>query len=142
MPEPYRILVTGSRDWADRTVIDDTLTAIAAANTFHNRVTVVVHGACPTGADAMADEWARWHAQRSPLVEFERHRANWRAHGPAAGPLRNREMVAAGADACLAFIGPCRKRHCTRPRPHGSHGASDCANWAEAAGIPTRRWTA
>lgn len=128
--KPYRVLVTGSRDWEDRRTIDDTLTALAAANTFHNRTTVIVHGACPTGPDAMADDWARWHAQRSPLVEFERHRANWQLNGKRAGFIRNANMVNLGADVCLAFI------------KDGSRGASHTAALAEQAGIPVRRWTA
>jgi hypothetical protein len=126
----YRILVTGSRDWEDRAAIDGILTSLAAANTFHGRTTVVVHGACPTGADAMADDWARWHAARSPLVEFERHPANWRANGKRAGFIRNAHMVNLGADLCLAFI------------KDGSRGTSHTAALAEAAEIPTRRYTA
>lgn len=131
--KPYRILITGSRDWTDRAAVDDILTALAAANTFHNRTTVIVHGACPTGADAMADDWARWHAARSPLIEFERHPANWRPNGVldrGAGFRRNAEMVQLGADICLAFI------------KDGSRGAGHTAGLAEAAGIKTRRFTA
>jgi hypothetical protein len=51
-------------------------------------------------------------------------------------------MVNLGADIALAFIGPCIKPRCPRPQPHGSHGASGCADLAEATGIPTRRFTA
>jgi hypothetical protein len=126
---PYRVLVTGSRDWEDRKAIDDFLTALAAANTFHNRPTVIVHGACPRGADAMADDWARWHARHSPLIEVERHRANWEINGKRAGFIRNAHMVNLGADICLAFI------------RNGSRGASHTARLAEEAGIPVRRWT-
>ncbi|MDX3637805.1 SLOG family protein [Streptomyces europaeiscabiei] len=142
MTNPYRVLVTGSRDWQDRAAIDDFLTALAAANTFHNRTTVIVHGACPTGADAMADDWARWHATRSPLIEFERHRAEDFGPWPRCGPIRNAHMVSLGADACLAFIGPCTSPRCRRPDPHPSHGATGCADLAEKAGIPVRRFTA
>lgn len=142
MTNTYRILVTGSRDWADRDAIDGALTAIAAANVFHQRATVIVHGACPTGADAMADDWARWHAQRSPLIDVERHRAEDFGPWPRCGPLRNRHMVNLGADVCFAFIGPCTSPRCKISDPHPSHGATGCADLAEAAGIPTRRWTA
>jgi len=140
--KPYRVLVTGSRDWHDRAAIDDTLTALAAANTFHNRPTVIVHGACPTGADSIADDWARWHARRNPLIEFERHPAETFGPWPACGPIRNKHMVSLGADACYAFIGCCTSPRCRRPEAHPSHGASGCAELAEQAGIPTRRWTA
>lgn len=138
MNAPYRVLVTGSRDWTDEQRIGKSLTALLAA-TFVGDSFTLVHGDCPTGADAIAHAWAEWHRGSTP-IQIEPHRADWRKHGPAAGPIRNREMVRLGADACLAFIGPCRKRACTRPQPHGSHGASDCADAAEAAGIPTRRW--
>lgn len=129
MTGPHRVLVTGSRNWADRAVIDDFLTALVAANIFHDRTTIVVHGACPTGADAMADDWARWHSARSPLIEVERHPADWARYGRSAGPIRNAAMVNLGADLCLAFI------------RDGSRGATGCATLAEAAGIPVRRWT-
>ena len=45
----------------------------------------------------------------------------------AGGPARNREMVKAGADLCLAF----HRSLAT------SKGTKDCARQALAAGIPT-----
>lgn len=142
MPDPYRLLITGSRDWDNEAAITKPLTALLATTTFSGKTLILIHGAHPTGADAIANNWAEWHRHHGARIEIERHRADWRTHGLAAGPIRNREMVAAGADACLAYIGPCRKRSCGRPKPHGSHGAMDCADAAEAAGIPVRRWTA
>lgn len=124
MSEPFRVLVTGSRDWSDHDVVRD---ALAWARYGHEAM-VVVHGACPSGADAMASWWVRRY--RFLSVSEERHPADWRRYGRAAGPLRNRAMVAAGADLCLAFI------------RDGSRGASHAAGLAEAAGIPVRRWTA
>ncbi|MGW0312054.1 SLOG family protein [Streptomyces flavidovirens] len=138
---PYRVLVTGSRDWADEQPLTGQLTALLAASTFLGQTLTVVHGACPTGADHQADEWARWHQQRGSRIEIERHPAHDHGPWPACGPIRNAHMVRLGADACIAFIGPCTKATCKRPQPHGSHGASHCAHLAEAAGIPTRRWT-
>jgi hypothetical protein len=87
-----------------------------------------VHGDCRTGADRMFDDYCRYHR-----VQVERHPAIWRPFGiynPQAGLLRNREMVDQGAFVCLAFI------------RNGSPGATHCADLAEAAGIPTRRYTA
>jgi len=141
---PYRILVTGSRDWEDVAAVEDALTALAAANVFHLRTTVVVHGACRTGADKIADSWATWHGVTNPLVQVERHPAQnhptedfgpW----PGAGPRRNAHMVGLGADVVLAFIGRCTSRRCRRTDTHGSHGATGCAQLAEHAGIPVRR---
>jgi hypothetical protein len=128
---PYRILVTGSRDWDDRDLIAFQLGLAAGAGLREGMPVTVVHGAA-SGADVIADRLAHDHG-----FTVERHPADWR-RGKAAGMARNTEMVAAGADVCLAFLAPCRK-HASRP-PHDSHGAADCAGKAEAAGIPVRRF--
>jgi hypothetical protein len=113
-----RILVTGSRDWADRLAVRSALYDL-----FEEHGTIlVVHGDCPTGADLFASEWVGDNWQLG--VREEKHPADWRRHGRAAGPIRNRKMVAAGADLCLAF-------------PLGaSPGTRGCMAAARAAGIP------
>jgi len=116
-----RVLVTGSRDWLDIDLIRAELEKLATPDSF----ITVVHGACPTGADAIADLWAQ---QRAFINE--RHPADWKTHRKAAGFKRNAEMVALGADLCLAFI-----------RNH-SKGATHTADLAEKAGIPVRRFLA
>ncbi|MFM9589841.1 SLOG family protein [Streptomyces scabiei] len=145
MTNPYRILVTGSRDWRDEELIRHQLTRVWLTV---DRPFVVVHGACPTGADWMASDWAAnmleaemgdvreepHPAQNHPTEDF----GPW----PEAGPRRNTHMVKLGADLAFAFIGPCTSPRCRRPDPHPSHGASHCAHLAEAAGIPTKRYTA
>ncbi len=127
MTEAFRVLVTGSRDWADEALLCAQL-AKAVAEREPGQRAVIVHGDCPTGADKMADWWAgtNWTA-------VERHPAWWRVNGKldkSAGFRRNAEMVTLGADLCLAFI------------KDGSRGASHCADAAEKAGIPVRRFTA
>lgn len=124
MSAPFRILVTGSRDWTDV----DLLEGLLAMAVYQRVPAVIVHGACPTGADAIAAHWAR--RCRHIGVTEEPHPALWRQHGRAAGPRRNAEMVGLGADLCLAFI------------RNGSRGASHCALLAERAGIPVRRYEA
>lgn len=124
MPKPYRILITGSRDWEDQDTVYKALAEVVRVLPANQEV-IVVHGACSTGADHMAHEWARGFG-----ALIEAHPANWVRHGRQAGPLRNAVMVTAGADICLAFI------------RNGSRGASHTAGLAEAAHIPTRRWTA
>ncbi|MFF8409010.1 SLOG family protein [Streptomyces omiyaensis] len=138
---PYRVLVTGSRDWTDHATINGCLADLPTGRTL-----TIVHGACPTGADAIISTWARArHFLGDPVTE-ERHPAKGHptqdfGPWPGAGPRRNAYMVSLGADLCLAFIGPCTSVWCRRPNPHPSHGASGCADLAEAAGIPTtRRW--
>lgn len=116
-----RILVTGSRDWDQRLRLYNVLNEMC-----DEAFSVIVHGACPTGADQMADDWA--NAQ--PDITVERHPAQWGKFGKGAGFKRNAEMVNLGADLCLAFI------------KDGSKGATHTANLAERAGITTRRYIA
>ena len=117
-----RILVTGSRDWSHASAIYGELSRHLDAE----RTLVVVQGACPTGADAYADDWAKCGVGRGFNVISEPHPADWTAFGKRAGFARNAEMVDLGADLCLAFI-----------RDY-SPGATNCANLAAAHGIPTR----
>jgi len=135
---PYRILITGSRAWPDADVIR---TALDKAGWAHGWNLTVVHGAASEGANAMAAAWCRELADRG--VTAEPHPADWRPGGiynRAAGMTRNRQMVALGADECMAFIAPCSLPSCTKRGPHGSHGATYCAAVAEAAGIAVSRW--
>jgi hypothetical protein len=114
-----RVLVTGSRKWDNRDVIEGTLGWVLDEH--GDRPIVLVHGGAD-GADTIAAQV--WEALGQPT---EPHPANWRRYGKKrAGIIRNAQMVAAGADLCLAFI-----------RNH-SPGATDCADRAQAAGIPLR----
>jgi hypothetical protein len=109
---PHRILVTGSRTWIDQAVI------AAALREHCPPGTILVTGACPRGADAIAERL--WRAGDG---QVERHPADW-ATGRGAGFARNAAMIALGADACLAFI------------RDASPGASHAARLADLAGIP------
>lgn len=125
----YRILVTGSRTWGDYETLTNALDS-AYLGTNATAPVTLVHGACPHGADAMAAAWVAGLRQAGWILTEERHPAEWQAWGKAAGFRRNAEMVKLGADICLAFI------------RDGSRGATHCADLAEKAGIPVRRWTA
>ena len=124
-----RILVTGSRDWTDRDLVGDVLEGYR--NAYVGPDFIVVHGACPTGADLFADTWCGLNR-----VNVERHPAWWHRYGNAAGPIRNQEMVDLGAFVTLAFAKVCTKPRCEVPTPHGSHGTLDCALAAQKARIP------
>jgi YspA, cpYpsA-related SLOG family len=97
MRQPFRLLVTGSRTWDETAVIEHALAVILAR---HPEGVLLVHGACPHGADSIAAAYAA----RTPGYRIEAHPADWRRHGRAAGQLRNAEMVTLGADGCAAFL--------------------------------------
>jgi len=129
-----RILVTGSRTWINLEKITDTLELIRRQHPDTSRW-VIVHGACPDGADAMVDAWAQVRG-----IDREPHPANWKRYGSKAGFKRNTDMVRKGADVCLAFLEPCTKRNCRdAAKVHGSHGTVHCSTQAREAGIAT--WT-
>jgi len=82
-PQPHRVLITGSRTWTDEATI-----ATALGEHWHDGNAVLISGACPRGADAIAERIWR---HRSGLVE--RHPADWTT-GRDAGMRRNTTMVA------------------------------------------------
>lgn len=127
MSDPYRILVTGARDWPDEYAgfvyrkIEPYVRLARAVK----RDVIIVHGDNPEGIDALADTYAMTQGEG---VLPERHPADWMGHGVSAGPRRNTEMVDLGANVCLAF-----------PTPQ-SRGTIDCLTKAAKAGIPVHVW--
>lgn len=130
-----RVIVTGKRDWTDRQRVYDALNEVYRTyGPF-----VLVHGACSTGADAMAHDWYLLASRLVP-VEEDPFKAAWAARGSAAGPERNERMVKAGAHLLLAFTGPCTRPHCDKPQPHDSHGTAGCVELARDAGIEIKEY--
>lgn len=121
-PCNVRVLITGSRNWTNQGLIQWALTV--GTRHFAAAEVTVVHGACPDGADDIADRLAVKMG-----LTIERYPADWKLFGRRAGFVRNMEMVNTRPDVCLAFI------------RNSSRGASMCANLAEQAGIPTHRYT-
>lgn len=129
---PYRILVTGSRTWDDELTLSEALTNALPDHPQPGAEYVIVHGACPRGADLMAAQFcareAWWVDNAGAALIEERHPADWDTHNKRAGFIRNAHMVKLGADICLAFI------------RDGSRGATHTADLAEKAGIHTIRF--
>lgn len=136
----HRVIVTGSRKWADDNLVYADLEYQLTYAQSIGAVLVVRHGKNPRGADAAAAAWAKWARPRGVVedpvpADWGRdctalctHRPRTRADGstycPAAGNLRNQNMVDKGADICLAY-------------PLDGTGTQDCMKRAAAAGIPT-----
>ena len=112
-----KILVTGSRHWTDRKIIERELMAYA----YTNLPVTLIHGDCE-GADRIAGEFAKslgW-----TVIPFP---AQWKL-GNLAGPSRNQRMVDEDPDIVLAFHDDLGK----------SSGTKDCVMRARRAGIPVK----
>ena len=126
MTDPFRLLYTGSRS----------LDADAHGPAIYRQMDALLgkygavllrHGHCRDGGDAIVDRWAEERIADGCAVTVDRRPAPWQLLGKIAGPMRNGFMAGLGADGCLAHI------------RGGSRGASGCADFAEWAGIPTKR---
>jgi hypothetical protein len=116
-----RLLVTGSRDWPLEPVIASAILKEWLA--WDRPPLTLVHGGA-RGADRMAAAVISKQAEHSELFLLEEHPALWAEYGRVAGPRRNAEMVALGADLVLGFV------------LNGSPGATGCLALAREAGLP------
>lgn len=126
----HRLLITGSRNWTNLTILTRTLDLLTQGK----EDVVIVHGAAK-GADLMAARWAEANHLRveaHPVTKDE-----WDTNPRSAGILRNVRMVNLGAECCAAFAMPCTRVRCNRPEPHVSHGTEHCLRAAQHAGIET-----
>ena len=91
-----RIIVCGGRDFSDRDFLNRTLDQCAKSYV----IDAIIEGNS-RGADRMAGFWARKHG-----IDNLKYPPDWDRYGPAAGPMRNQEMIDDGrADALIAFPG-------------------------------------
>ena len=109
-----RLVVTGSRHWTDQGPIRGLLEGLLV-----DHPGLVVHVGDARGVDTVV-----WEVCRGLGVPVTRYRADWAAHGRAAGPMRNRAMLdAAEPDLVVAF-------------PLGvSRGTMECVRAARERGI-------
>jgi hypothetical protein len=105
MAELLKILICGGRDLNHADVWNalerDCLDYVADKLDLNRpKVFHVIHGGAK-GADSAAGEWAK-----SEGAKVTAYPANWRAHGKAAGPIRNRRMLDEGKpDVVVALPG-------------------------------------
>ncbi len=128
-----RIIVTGDRNWYAPDLAEQVINRLLVR---YGPGLVIVHGAA-TGIDRSFAEAcgeigvdqeahpARWDELDHPEAAIRYDKRN-RPYNANAGPVRNAEMVAAGAEMCLAFhraIGVSKgTKDCTRrwPSPRAS----------------------
>lgn len=99
---PLRVIVFGSRNWTHYGYIQDRILCLPDGTT-------IVHGACRTGADQIADDVARARG-----FAVEQHHAAWYPNGYtpgrrpdySAGPRRNKHMAQLGASLAIGFRSP------------------------------------
>jgi len=136
-----RIIVTGSRDWPEEetglTIVLSTLQGAFNLNVYSGQPLTVVHGACPTGVDAIVSRWVartqQWRMGNKvslPGTEVieEPHSPEWEKWGKGAGPIRNQYMANLGANFCLAFL--------YEPDGRVSKGTRDMIRAANRSRIP------
>lgn len=85
-----KLAIVGSRNFNNYKVLEETL------STFEEPITEIISGGA-TGADALAEEWAKKND-----IPITIHKAEWSKYGRAAGPKRNKKIIEA-CDACVAF---------------------------------------
>ena len=113
-----RILVVGDRFWTGRKLARDILERLVAR---HGPDIVVIHDGGPGVADSFAREC------RELGLETEYKPPDWAGLGNIGRSARYKQMIASGADLCIAV----------RRSIAESKGTKDCVRQALAAGIST-----
>lgn len=110
-----RLLVCGGRHFDDWDLLSLELMRLLG----NGPIDLIIHGGAP-GADRLAQEFADMGG-----IHSRSFAADWKAHGKAAGPLRNQQMLDEGKpDLVMAFP--------------GGTGTADMVRRAKAAGVPVK----
>ena len=90
----YRVIIAGCRDFAAYELLKERCDYYLQNQKPEDIVIVSGHA---SGADALGERYAQDRG-----FQLETYPADWKAHGRAAGPIRNAQMAAV-ADALIAF---------------------------------------
>lgn len=90
----YRVIIAGCRDFADYDLLKEKCDFYLQNKEKEGIVIVSGHA---SGADALGERYAQERG-----FQLETYPADWKAHGRAAGPIRN-ENMARVANALIAF---------------------------------------
>lgn len=117
----YRLLVSGSREWA----FPNILGMVLLEEWMKHPDLVIIQGDAQ-GADRMAKEWGIRHLG---MDRVENYPAPWDLYGKGAGGIRNQRMVDTNPDKAIFFFWT-----------PDSKGTLDCLKRAERAGIPHEKY--
>ena len=90
----YKVIIAGCRDFADYELLKEECDFYLQNQKPEDIVIVSGHA---SGADALGEHYA---LERD--LQLETYTADWKAHGRAAGPIRNAQMASV-AHALIAF---------------------------------------
>ena len=98
----FKVLVCGGRDYDNRERLFGVLDKALRAATLAGKSFTLVHGGA-RGADSLSHVWA---SGRQEYVTVRVYEADWKTHGRAAGPIRNKLMLTSeNPDVIIAFKG-------------------------------------
>ncbi|QIG68190.1 putative GTP-binding protein [Rhizobium phage RHph_Y68] len=115
-----RVIVTGGRDFNDAKFVLTVLREYLSQ--FYGERTVVMASGCARNVDTFAEHFAY-----STGIDFVPFPAKWEEYGPAAGPIRNEEML-------REF-----KPHVVLAFPGGT-GTAHMKEISRRAGVPVREF--
>ena len=90
----YRVIIAGCRDFNDYELLKEKCDYFLQDEKKEDVVIISGHA---SGADALGERYAQERG-----FQLETFPADWKAHGRAAGPIRNARMASA-ANALIAF---------------------------------------
>ena len=90
----YKVIIAGCRDFADYELLKEKCDFYLQNQKPENVVIVSGHA---SGADALGERYAQERG-----LQLETYPADWKAHGRAAGPIRNAKMASV-AHTLIAF---------------------------------------
>lgn len=108
------VVITGGRRFNDQAFVNRCLSAFQ----IDRGITEMVNGMAKEGVDKFCYEWAIRHG--IPVRECP---ADWDAHGEAAGPIRNQQMLDENPDIEVGLVFP------------GNSGTVDMTRRLRKAGI-------
>lgn len=93
--DPYKVIIAGGRYFNNYELLKERCDYYLQNKLREGRVVIVSGHA--TGADSLGERYAQERG-----LHCEQYPADWKAHGKAAGPIRN-EQMANVANALIAF---------------------------------------